>query len=80
MYSEKQAFDIVRKAFPTSEIKKPIEYRHVWLFQVFSDDPDEGDMDPYFSVDTLTGELRDFSIITDGNIEEITKKFLELDN
>ena len=29
------------------------------------DDPIEGDLDPFYSVNALTGECRDFSIITD---------------
>lgn len=33
-------------------------------------------MDPFYSVDIQTGEFRDFSIITDGDISEINNLFL----
>lgn len=77
MLSELEATAIVRKEFPDSRIEPPINYRGVYLFMVFNDDdPLEGDQDPFFSVDHMTGELRDFSIITDGNPREITDLFL----
>jgi hypothetical protein len=77
MLSELEATTIVRKAFPDSRIEPPIDYRGVYLFMVFNDDdPLEGDQDPFFSVEQSTGELRDFSIITDGDPQEITNLFL----
>lgn len=77
MLSEQEATAIVRDAFPGSRIEPPIDYRGVYLFMVFNDDdPLEGDQDPFFSVEQSTGELRDFSIITDGDPNEITEKFL----
>lgn len=77
MLSEPEATTIVRKAFPDSRIEPPIAYRGVYLFMVFNDDDQlEGDQDPFFSVEQSTGELRDFSIITDGDPQEITDLFL----
>ena len=32
-------------------------------------------MDPFYSVNINTGEFRDFSILTDGDIGEITNLF-----
>lgn len=76
MLSEQEATALVVKAFPNSRVEPPIDYRGVYLFQVFSDDPLEGDQDPFFSVEQSTGELRDFSVLTDGDIHEITERFL----
>jgi hypothetical protein len=77
MLSELEATSIVRNTFPTSRVEPPIAYRGVYLFMVFNDDdPLEGDQDPFFSVEQSTGELRDFSIITDGDPNEITNLFL----
>lgn len=76
MLSELDAKSIVTLAFPDDRIEPPIVYRGLYVFQVFSDDPVEGDHDPFFSVNQRTGELRDFSILTDGNTKEITDLFL----
>jgi hypothetical protein len=78
MLSELEASGIIKAVFPNSRIEKPIVYRGVFLFQVFGDDPLEGDQDPFFSVNIQTGEIRDFSVITDGNPKEIEDKFLAL--
>lgn len=75
MLSEEDATILIKRAFPDSRIEKPIIYRGVYLFQVFGNDPLEGDQDPFFSVNIRTGELRDFSVITDGNVREIADKF-----
>jgi len=76
MLTEEQATQIIKSAFLDGEIKAFIDYNGVYLFQVFSPDPLEGDQDPFFSVNQTTGELRDFSVMTDGDINEITEKFL----
>ncbi|QFG09117.1 hypothetical protein PBI_SPORTO_9 [Arthrobacter phage Sporto] len=76
MLSELQATEIVKEAFPERNIDTVIVYGGVYLFLAPSADPLEGDQDPFFSVDVTTGELRDFSIITDGDPHEISKRFL----
>lgn len=76
MLSEQDARTLVEMAFPQSRVQTSIDYGKVYLFMVISSDPLEGDQDPFFSVDKETGNLSDFSIITDGDPREITKKFL----
>lgn len=76
MLSESAATEIVKDAFPDRYVETSIEYGGVYLFLAPGTDPLEGDQDPFFSVDKTTGELRDFSIITDGDPHEISKKFL----
>lgn len=78
MLSELDATKIVKSVFSDSRIEKPIDYRGVYLFQVFGTDPLEGGQDPFFSVNKQTGELRDFSVITDGDPREIEEQFLIL--
>lgn len=77
MLTSQEAEKIVKKNIPDGQIQTWIAYKHVYLFQVFSTRPNEEEYDPFYSVDRMTGEFRDFSILTDGNISEITKLFLE---
>ena len=77
MLSNKQAELIVRKNLPNGKIATSIEYGDLYVFQVFIDDPQEGGYDPYYSVNSKTKEFRDFSIITDGDMEELMDLFME---
>lgn len=79
MLSIKQAINIAKKKYPQGNIESLIVYNGLYVFKIINDDELEGDMDPFYSVDIMSGEFRDFSIITDGNIAEITKLFLESD-
>lgn len=76
MLSETQATQALDKAFPGRKIEPPISYRGLYVFKAISPDPDEGDFDPFFSVNQQTGEVRDFSVITDGDPRELSKLFL----
>lgn len=71
-----QAIDVVKSKIPDGFINSAIEYNGLYVFMIFSDDELEGQMDSFYSVDIQTGEFRDFSIITDGNISEINNLFL----
>ena len=75
MLSDKEALLIIEKNLPKSIVKKYIEYKNLFVFQVFIDDPNEGGFDPYYSVNKDTKEFRDFSIITDGDITELMSLF-----
>lgn len=77
MLSEVDARVVVKNAFPTASISNPIDYQGVYVFKVITPDPLEGDQDPFYSVNKTTGELRDYSVITDGDINEITDLFLK---
>lgn len=66
---------LAKVAYPAGRIQKHVEYRDLFVFQIFSDLPGEEEMDPYFSVDRNTGEFKDFSIFTDADPEEITALF-----
>lgn len=61
---------------PSIKVQEFIRYRDVYLFRIEFEDEEEKNYDPFFSVDVNTGEVRDFSVITDGDISEITDLFL----
>lgn len=67
---------IATSNYPQGNIQAVIDYREVWLFQIFTDDPDEGIWDPFFSVDQKTGKFEEFSVMDDGNPFEINALFL----
>lgn len=77
MLSEIEAKKIVSDNLPEGLVQSFISYEDVYIFKVFFDDPLEGQWDPFFSVNKKTGELRDFSILTDGDISEITELFMK---
>ena len=74
-----QAIAVVKKNLPKGDIQSFIRYNGLYIFKVFMDDELEGQMDPFYSVNPETGEFRDFSIITDGDISEITRLFMTTD-
>jgi hypothetical protein len=69
------AIKIARESYPNGKIQSHVSYRNVFLFQIFNDMPGEEEMDPFFSVDKLTGEFKEFSILTDGDTAEIVSLF-----
>ncbi len=77
MLSLDKATGIVKETFPLGTINSNVDYKNLYIFQVFNPFPGEEGMDPFFSVNKETGEIRDFSIITEGDITEITKLFLK---
>jgi len=76
MLDIKEATKIVEKNLPTGKIEKVINYRNLYIFQVFVNSPGEYGLDPFYSVDQSTGEFSDFSIITDGDPQEISALFM----
>ena len=75
MLTSKQATQIVEGFLPGWKIQSYVEYKDLYLFKVFNDDPYEGEMDPFFSVNKKTGEFLDFSIFTDGDMSELEPLF-----
>lgn len=73
--SLQKAINIVKKNIPNGKIDASIRHRDLYLFKVFIDNGFEKEMDPFYSVNINTGEFRDFSILTDGDIREITNLF-----
>lgn len=76
MLSVEEATTIMQQALPQGTIASKIDYNDLYVFQVFLNEVGEEGYDPFFSVNKETGEVRDFSIITDGNTKEIVELFL----
>lgn len=79
MLDRSQATEIAQKSYPEGNIQRLIEYRDLYVFQIFGPDPAEAEYDPFFSVHTETGEFKEFSILTDGDTKQIVALFLEED-
>jgi len=80
MLAEQDARILVERALPKAHITSPISYRGLYVFQAFGPDPEEGNSDPFISVNQETGEVKDFSVITDGDPYELTALFLAKQN
>lgn len=66
MLSKAAARAILLDSFPGSDVKLMAEYNGLYIFRAIRrHDTFEGDLDPFFSVNQSTGELRDFSVLTD---------------
>lgn len=71
MFSKDDAQARIEFVLPGRPIKAWAQYRNVFLFRIEHFSEHEKDFDPFFSVDMKTGEVRDFSVITDGDLGEI---------
>lgn len=71
MYSQVDAHKIAMDHIPNGKVQAVIEYNDRYILQIFTDDPEEGQMDPFYSIDPITGEFRDFSVLTDGDMGDI---------
>lgn len=78
MLTQIQALALVKSKFPDSRVLFFLEYRNLFLFQVFDDqDEEEGEFDPYYSVNPQTREIKEFSVMTDANRVELTQLYLD---
>ena len=65
MLNRLQAQALLKEFYPAASIKAWTEFKDIYLFRVEHPDPLEKDWDPFFSVDKLTEEVRDFSVLND---------------
>lgn len=75
MLSTAEAKAAVEKQNPGTTAEVCVTYNDLYLVRVKHADPDEVGYDPFYSVHPLTGEVKEFSVLTDGNIVEIAKLF-----
>lgn len=73
MLSKSQAQTNLENFYPDATIKAWTEHKDLFLFRIEHPDPEEKDWDPFFSVDKVTGEVRDFSVVTDLTREEFVE-------
>lgn len=78
MLSEKEALKKLKQFDPFLDPQRIIVYNGMYLILALRrNDPLEGDMDPYYSVDMNTGAIQDFSIFKDGKANEIVSLFVK---
>lgn len=78
MLDIKTAAMLLKKQFPERTIKVGVEYRDLYVFLAPDpNDTQEGESDPFFSVDRNLGDVSDFSILTDGDPAVLMNLFLE---
>lgn len=65
MLTKNKAEETIKSIFPECTIRIGVEYKNKWFFVVYRDNTKESFFDPFYSVDKVTGEVRDFSIIDD---------------
>lgn len=75
MLSSTEAKHIVHTYFPKGKIKKYIEYKDLFVFQIFLDDPLEGTYDPFYSVNRKTSEFEGFALFKPGVFKEVMDLF-----
>lgn len=75
MLAEDEARAALESEIAPVEIVASARYNDLYLFRVLFPSPDEANFDPFFSVDVETGEVSDFSVMHDGDIDEIAAAF-----
>lgn len=74
MYDEKQAKLLVERKTGLKAVHS-FRYNNLLLVRVKHDSEDEADYDPFFSVDPESGEVKEFSVVTDGDPVAIAEAF-----
>ena len=69
MITKDEALSIVRQNLNGWSIQKFALHNGKFVFMVFSDDPDEGQFDPFYSVDASTGEFSGYPLMLDNNLD-----------
>jgi hypothetical protein len=73
--SENESKKRVEEANPGVKAVDCFAYESLYLVRVQHPSADEADYDPFFSVNPNTGEVKEFSVITDGDPVAIAKAF-----
>lgn len=58
-------------------VEKIVPYEDIYVFRLAHRDGTPMEYDPFFSYDPLTEEFSDYSVLDDGNTEEIARLFSE---
>lgn len=70
-----KAISIAKEKFPEGIINGVIPWEGNWLFSIYTDDPDEGELDPFYAVDMRSGSFSGFSIVGDQDTAGIIAAF-----
>lgn len=60
MINQDQAVLILKKHIPDAQIKKVVKFNNLYVFTAYYPDEYEGQMDPFYSVDCITGAFKNF--------------------
>lgn len=77
MLTDEQAQDALLEELPGVEVAAKARFKDLYLFRIVWPSSDEADYDPFFSVNVETGEVAEFSIMTDGDPTEIAAAFAD---
>lgn len=75
MLDLQSAIAIVKEHLPEGDIYGVVEHDNLFVFLVTIPDPDEGDSDPFYSVNRETSEFSDFAIFANDKTKEVLTKF-----
>lgn len=75
MLSVTQASTQVSKAIPGCKVMACVPYKGGYLARVEMPSAEEKHFDPFFVVNANTGEVQEFSIMTDGDPLEVAAAF-----
>jgi hypothetical protein len=70
-----EAAGIIYQNLPDGNINAGIRWEDQWIFVVYTSDADEGELDPFYSVDVATGAFSGFSIVGDQDTAGIIGAF-----
>lgn len=76
MLDLEQAIARLTVMFQGATLGLHIQYRGLFIFQVFLPLEDEEGYDPFYSVNRETGEVLDYNIMEDGDLQTITELFM----
>lgn len=75
MLTDTQAKAALQEELPGIEVAAQARYNDLYLFRVVFPSREEANYDPFFSVHMESGEVSEFSVLTDGDITEIAAAF-----
>ena len=79
MLSINEAKRIIEKNIPNCKPQSCVLYKNLYVFVVFTDDELEEQMDPFYSVDSITGKFEDFAFMDHAlEISELLHKPLKI--
>ena len=75
MLDSEQAKAALLEELPGVEVAAQAELDNLFLFRIVWPSSEEADYDPFFSVDMDTGEVAEFSIMTDADPVRVAAAF-----
>lgn len=77
MLDEAAAIEVVKTKAPNVSFTGPVQHEGYFIFCVPNPDPVEGSMDPFYSVNSISGAFESFSLF-ENDFKAIETKFLNL--